>query len=308
MSTEQKKSTEVAKKKQSEITAVVLKKVDAFQRSGELKLPADYSPENALKSAQLILGEQKDRNGNSVLQSCTQASIANALLKTVIWGLSPMKGQVYFIPYGKTLECSVSYTGNIAIAKRYGNLKSIKANCIMEGDEFEFEIDSATGLRKITKHKQTLESIGSDKIKGAYAVYELNDGTVDVEIMNFSQIQRSWEQGATKGKSPAHTKFPDEMSKKTVINRACKLLIRSSDDKVLYDDEDKDLDYTKANVNQEVSENANKEELDIDDAEYEEVTENEPTQEANKEESAKQPEPKRTDAPKEETGTQAKAF
>ena len=294
MSTQDQKKQSTAVAKQSEITALVLKKVDAFQKSGELKLPADYSPENALKSAQLILGEQKDKNGKPILQACSQASIANALLKTVVWGLSPLKGQVYYIPYGATLEASVAYTGNIAIAKRYGGLKSIKAVCIMKGDDFEFEIDAATGRRKVTKHKQTLESIGADTILGAYAIYELNDGTVDTEIMNMSQIQASWEQGATNGKSPAHKKFPDQMAIKTVINRACKLLIRSSDDKILYDDEDKNLDYTKENVQHEIDENANGEILDID---AEEVHEPEVQEEAKPEPQAKAEdtaEPKRT--------------
>jgi len=315
MATETKKtSTEVVKasKKQSEITNIVLKRVEAFQRSGELRLPKNYSPENALKAAQLLLAEQKDRNGKSVLEACTRTSIASALLKTVVWGLAPHKGQVYYIPYGPKLECSISYTGNIAIAKRYGNLKSIKANCIMEGDDFEFEIDSKTGLRKIIKHSQTLESVGSGSIKGAYAIIELNDGTFDVEIMSFSQIEKSWQQGATKGDSPAHRKFPDQMSIKTVLNRACKLLIRTSDDQVLYEDDDnKDLDRTKEDVNQEINDNANQNIIDVDFEEEEEIESTpDPTQTKTPPKTFKKPEPKEEPQPKEspKAGTQEKAF
>lgn len=282
MSTQEKTKT-VTTKNQSEITKIVMEKVVAFQKAGELKLPKDYSPENALKAAQLTLVDMVNASKKPVLEACTKTSIANALLKTVVWGVSPQKGQVYFIPYGNKLECSVSYTGNIAIARRYGNLKHIKANCIMEGDEFEFEVDSQTGRKKITKHKQTIESLDAEKIRGAYAVYELNDGTVDTEIMSMKQIQKSWEQGATKGKSPAHTKFPDQMCLKTVYNRACKLLIRTSDDSILYDEDDKSVDYTKEDVSQQVSDNANQEEIDPDsyeDTPYEEVQEEvEPEQE-----------------------------
>jgi len=313
MATETKKpSTEVVKasKKQSEITNIVLKKVEAFQKSGELRLPKNYSPENALKAAQLLLSEQKDKNNKPVLESCTRTSIASALLKTVVWGLAPHKGQVYYIPYGPKLECSISYTGNIAIAKRYGNLKSIKANCIMEGDEFDFEIDSKTGLRKIIKHTQTLESVGSESIKGAYAICELNDGTFDVEIMSFSQIEKSWQQGATNGASPAHKKFPDQMSLKTVLNRACKLLIRTSDDQVLYeDDDDKDLDRTKEDVNQEIKDNANQEFIDVDfeEEEEEEAKDNAPDLAPDPaKKPVEEPEPKQS--PKQTAGTQEKAF
>lgn len=210
-----------------DISAQVLAKVDTFQRTGELRLPKDYSPENALKSAYIILSDPK----NNLLAKCTKESVATALLKMVTWGLSPLKSQCYFIPYGDKLECTPDYSGNIALAKRYGGLKTIKANAIFEGDEFEFEV-GMDGRRRVTHHKQTLESIDSPVV-GAYAVYELEDGTTDTEVMSIDMIRKAWGQGATKGNSPAHRNFADQMAQKTVINRACKLLIRSSSDAVL---------------------------------------------------------------------------
>lgn len=244
----------------NDITSQVLSKIDAFQSSGELKLPKDFNVENALKSAYIILSDPK----NNILAKCDKASIAEALLKMVVYGVSPIKKQCYFIPYGEKLECSISYAGNIAIAKRYGNLKSIKGNAIFEGDTFEFEVDEATGRRKIIKHIQTLDSVGTNKIKGAYALYELNDGTIDLEVMNINQIQTSWNQGGSKGNSPAHKNFADQMAIKTVLNRACKLLISSSDDSVLYDPlEETSIDVTNENVQHEVKTKANKETLDF---------------------------------------------
>ena len=253
-------STDVSVVKK-DISTQVLAKIDAFQSSGELKLPKDFNVENALKSAYIMLSDPK----NNILAKCDKSSVAEALLKMVVYGVSPIKKQCYFIPYGEKLECSISYAGNIAIAKRYGNLKSIKGNAIFEGDTFEFEVDEATGRRKIIKHIQTLESVGSNKIKGAYALYELNDGTIDLEVMNINQIQASWNQGGSKGSSPAHKSFADQMAIKTVLNRACKLLISSSDDSILYDplEDEKVIDVTDANVQHEIKNKANKETLDF---------------------------------------------
>lgn len=262
-------------KKVSESTInAVLERINTFKNSGDLKFPKDYSPENAVRSAWLILQETKDRNGKPALDVCSTESICNAMLKMVVWGLSPLKKQCDFIVYGNKLSCDPEYTGNIALAKRYGNLKTIKANVILEGDEFKFEINE-TGRRKLIKHVQNLDSLGDMKIKGAYAVYELNDGTLDMEVMNMKQIQAAWNQGATKGGSPAHKNFPDQMSIKTVINRACKLLIRSSDDSVLYGDETDDIkeDSVTATAKHTIRENANKKEVSMNDEPIQEAIE-----------------------------------
>lgn len=252
---EQKKNLELIKK---DIYTQVLMRVDAFQKSGELRLPKDYAPENALKAAYLILSDHR----NNLLEKCTKESVANSLLKMVVWGLSPLKKQCDFIPFGDKLECSASYTGNIILAKRFGNLKWIKANAIFKDDVFQFEVDPATGHKKIIKHEQTLESISCKELKGAYAIYELNDGTRDVEIMNIVQIKDAWNQGAAKGNSPAHRNFPDQMAIKTVINRACKMLVRSSDDSALFvGDENDDLN---SSLQEEIGEKANMETISFD--------------------------------------------
>jgi recombination protein RecT len=271
---DQKNTTAVAVETvKKDISTQVLAKIDTFQKSGELTIPKDYNVENALKSAYIMLSDPK----NNILEKCNKSSIAEALLKMVVYGVSPIKKQCYFIPYADKLECSISYAGNIAIAKRYGKLKSIKGNAIFEGDTFEFEVDNVTGRRKIVNHKQTLESVGCNKLKGAYAVYELTDGTSDVEVMSINQIQSAWNQGGSKGNSPAHKNFADQMGIKTVINRACKLLISSSDDSVLYDplEEEKLIDVTNENVQHEIKENANKEVLNFENIDEAEVIDSE---------------------------------
>src|SRR5690606_24667209 len=96
---------------------VVAEKVRQFQERGEIHFPTNYSPENALKSAWLVLQETKDKNGKPVLQSCTKNSIANALLNMVVQGLTPAKQQGYFIAYGQQLVFQRSYFGTMAVTK-----------------------------------------------------------------------------------------------------------------------------------------------------------------------------------------------
>lgn len=260
-------TADVAKTTQSdtknEYIAAVLDKINQFQENGDLKLPANYVPENAVRSAYLILLGAVDTNQTPVLQACTKESIANALLDMVLKGLNPAKKQGYFIAYGKKLEFQVSYMGNLNIAKRVAAVIDVTGAIIYEGDEFAYKIDLRTGRKEVTKHEQSFENIDNAKIKGAYATVLFEDGTTDVEIMNFSQIQLSWQQGKAKGNSPAHKNFPDQMALKTVKNRAVKVLIGSSDDEALFKEETEDYDFATDQLNHQVATKANKTEMNF---------------------------------------------
>lgn len=258
---------------QKDVVDSVLAKITKFEETGELVLPSNYSAPNALKSAWLILQETVDRNNKPALEVCSKESIANALLDMVVQGLSPVKKQCYFIVYGTKLQLMRSYLGTLAVAKRVAGVKAAVANCIYEGDKFVYAIDPATGLKKIVEHSQSLENLDVNKVKGAYAILGMDDGRVVVEIMNINQIKQAWMQGATKGSSPAHKNFGDEMAKKTVIGRACKLLIGMSDDAALYSGPDEtDTDTTAEQRNEQVTGNANRKKLgEVEDAKFEEV-------------------------------------
>jgi len=110
-----------------ETLTTVETKIKEMQETGGINLPANYSASNALQSAWLILQETKDRNDKPALEVCTRSSIANALLDTVIQGLSPAKKQVYFIVHGLKLTAMRSYFGTMAITKRLQSVKDIFA-------------------------------------------------------------------------------------------------------------------------------------------------------------------------------------
>ena len=144
---------------------------------------------------------------------------------------------------------------------------------IYEGDEFVYTIDPNTARIKIVKHEQKIDNIDNDKIKAAYALVTLNDGSVQVTIMSMQQIRAAWNQGSMKGNSPAHKNFTEEMAKKTVIGRACKMIINSSDDAWLYEGKNDEMDIDNATRQREASISSTKSVVDTQDAEYEEVKE-----------------------------------
>lgn len=270
----EKKDEKTSIQKFENISEQVLSRIEQFQKDGSMILPKNYSVENHMKSAWLALQEVEDKEHHKALQICTKESIANSLLDMVLQGLSVSKKQGYFIVYGNKLIFQRSYFGTIALAKRAGGIVSEPvANVIYDGDDFQYEIDPKTAKVAIVKHSQKLENIDNSKIKGAYALVTLADGTTQVTIMSMQQIRAAWGQGATKGNSPAHKNFAEEMAKKTVIGRACKAIINSSDDAWLYDGKEDDADSDKASIQRDAAQHSDVQIIDTTAVEFDDVSE-----------------------------------
>lgn len=226
-----------------------------------LSFPKDYNPTNALMGAYLILKETTDKNGKNIIESCSQASVANALMDMCTLGLNASKKQGYFIAYGGKCQFQKSYFGNITIARRNG-LKDVRAEIIYEGDTFRYHIED--GMKVIDEHTQDFMNIDVEKIVGAYAVGIMEDGRKVIEVMNINQLKKAWNQrmgGLKEDASSTHTKFRDQMAKKTVINRLCKLIGNTATDGNIAEvsdrlDEIADTDFVAEDVKYEVEQNA----------------------------------------------------
>ncbi len=220
---------------------IVAAKVKEFQEKNELHFPTNYSPENAMKSAWLILQTIKTGKNDGykpALEVCTKDSVANSLLDMVVQGLNPAKKQGYFIVYGKQLTFQRSYFGTMAVTKRVTGAKSIDAAVIYEGDEVDYEM--VNGRITNLTHKQKFGNINKEKVIGAYATIVMEDSTVYNELMTIDEIRKAWSKAQFWGKDQkveqqgsTHEEFKQEMAKKTVINRACKKFMNASDDSSL---------------------------------------------------------------------------
>lgn len=249
-----------------DVVDVVENKVTQFLQSGKLHLPANYSPDNAMKSAWLILQGVVDTNKKPVLQACTKDSIANALLDMVVQGLNPAKKQCYFIAYGQKLLCQRSYFGTMGVAKEVAGAEDVDAQVVYKGDEFEYAL--VKGRKQIVKHVQKLENVSSKNIVAAYCIITFGDGREIAEIMTIEQIKMSWLKSKNNASSDTsvHSQYTEEMAKRTVINRACKAFINSSSDSNLFLKHFNSAEETIAEqeVAEEIEENANGEVLDVE--------------------------------------------
>lgn len=205
---------------QKELTDVVGHRVAVMEQEG-LALPKNYSYQNALKSA---FFEFKKVKG---IENCTRDSMANALLNMVTQGLSPAKTQCYFIAYGTELQMQRSYFGTVAALKRLEDIDKISAEVIHEGDVFE--IGSNAEMETIVKKFEPKFENQDKPLIGAFAMIKKTDGTISFTIMTKKEIDQSWRQSRSKT-NMVQQNFGQEMAKRTVLNRAAKMFINTSDD------------------------------------------------------------------------------
>lgn len=255
---------------------VVEKRIKQFTERGELHFPANYSPDNALKQAWLIIQETTDKNDRPALEVCTRPSVANALLNMVVQGLSPAKKQCYFIVYKNSLSCQRSYFGTMAVLRRVRpDITDIVAETIHEGDEVMITIEN--GRKHVEQHKQKFGA--TDKpLVGAYCVIlGADDRPIRTEVMTLEQLKSAWKQSKMKPITDAgeikpgstHEKFMTEMARKTVSSRACKALLNSSDDSdlVIQAARESDEAMVDAELQGAIEDHANGDVIDIVDGE-----------------------------------------
>lgn len=193
-----------------------------------LVFPKDYNYQNAIVSAYIKI--QQDPK----LKACTTTSQVSALIKMATLGLSTSKEQAYLIPYNGELQCQPSYFGKIKAIKRIKGVKDVVADVIYKGTDYELLTDEYGNDDIKINRPCSLSEREFENIEGAWAKVILDETIWGKKsytcIMTMKQIEKSWNQGQMKGKSPAHINFKDEMCKKSVINRCCKNFVNSSDD------------------------------------------------------------------------------
>lgn len=260
------------KEKQNAFVTQVAKKIEEMKQQGQINLPDNYSAVNALQAAYFTLTAVDFGSSKALIDKVTPESVAFALQDMAIQGLSVAKKQGYFVPYGDKLQFLRSYHGTQAVLKRLNGVKDIWANVIWKGEEFEVEYNER-GQLAFKAHTVNWKAATGKKedIEGAYCIIEREDGDQFLTIMTMDEIATAWSTAKTQN---VQNKYPQEMAKRTVINRASKAFINTSDDSDLliesvnrtteneFEPTVKDMGDIEE-VKREIEQNANSEEIDF---------------------------------------------
>jgi recombination protein RecT len=170
------------------------------------------------------------------LQECEPLSFLGAVIQCAQLGLEPGSalGHVYLLPFDKrekrgdrwvavATECQVivGYRGMIDLARRSGQIVSIEARAVYEGDHFECQF----GLQSTLTHKPDWDKADRTDatLRCVYAVAHLRDGGVQCEVMSRREIDAIRSRSRAGNSGPWVTDF-SAMALKTVIRRLFKYL------------------------------------------------------------------------------------
>lgn len=184
-----------------------------------MALPRHITPDRMARIALTALRTSPDLN------QCDIGSLMASVITTSQMGLEPNTplGHCYLVPYNnrkkgiKEAQLIIGYKGMIELARRSGQIRSISARVVREGDEFSYQY----GIVEDLKHRATGDE--EAPITHVYAVAQLVNGGYQFEVMTKGQINK------VRSKSPGKdstfwTVYWEEMAKKTAVRRLFKYL------------------------------------------------------------------------------------
>lgn len=170
------------------------------------------------------------------LAECTPVSFFGAVIQCAQLGLEPGNalGHAYILPYDKNVKTDtgwkkipeaqliIGYRGMIDLARRSGQIVSLDARAVYDGDKFECRL----GLDPHIEHEPDWNNPNRTdpaKLQFVYAVAKLKDGGVQFDVMSRAEIEGVRARSKASDKGPWVTDF-QPMALKTVVRRLFKFL------------------------------------------------------------------------------------
>lgn len=185
-------------------------------------LPKHVTPDRLLKVAL-----QAVRNTPQLLD-CSSESLMGAVVQLATLGLEPngVMGHAYLIPYKNRkknrtdAQVIVGYKGLIDLARRSGQIETIYAHAVRQGDKF----DVSLGTEGSVRHKIDFAAGDRGPIVAAYACAKFRDGGYQFEVMSRHEIDQIMAGSQSGGRDGPWKDHYEQMARKTVIRRLANYL------------------------------------------------------------------------------------
>lgn len=206
-------TTAIATKKLEDVRALITR----CEKQMAAALPKHMTPERMARVAFSACQRQPK------LLDCTPQSLALSIINAAELGIEPnLIGEAYLVPYGNTCTLIPGYKGLMKLARNSGLVTGFQVGVVREGDDFDYE----RGSNKFLKHKEKPDN--DEAPITHFWCGATVDGVFEFEVMTAAQVQKIRKKSKA-GNSGPWVDHPEEMGKKTVIRRFCKLLPADSD-------------------------------------------------------------------------------
>ena len=173
-------------------------------------------------------------NQTPKLAECDSASLLSCVMKCSALGLEPSAvdglGRAYILPYRNhgRMQATfiIGYKGLIDLARRSGQLISIHAQAVYEGDTFDYWEDDEGQHFKYRPDRNAPHS--PDKLTDVYVTASLVGGGKVFEHMTKAEVEAIRKRSKAADKGPWVTDY-EAMALKTVIRRSARYLPMSTE-------------------------------------------------------------------------------
>lgn len=155
-------------------------------------LPEGFSQEKLMSQVINLLDKNND------LKKCTPKSIVSGVIASASLGLtleSPFE-MAYLVPYyikeqGYVAQFQISWKGYKSLAKRFDEILDVYANCVYEGDDFDYELGLYSNKKLVHKPyiAKTRQELNERKLLYVYAGIKYKDGRDNFIVLDYNEIE-----------------------------------------------------------------------------------------------------------------------
>ena len=197
---------------------------DYFRQQVALTLPKHLTPDRFTRVALSALTRIPE------LAQCTPESVMKCMMTCSELGIEPDGRRAHLIPFKRECTLILDYKGLVELAKRSGDVSSIYAQIVCEGDEFTYDTGQVHHIIDFRKERGPMYA--------AYTIITFKDGAKHSEVMTRAEIDLIRKRSRAANNGPWVTDYT-EMAKKTVFRRASKWITLSPE---VHDALDRDAD------------------------------------------------------------------
>lgn len=161
-------------------------------------------------------------NSEPKLAECSTISVLSCVMKCAALGMEPSAvdglGRAYILPFfnrkTRSMEATfiLGYKGMLDLARRSGEIRSVSARAVYEGDEFSYSYGLNEDLHHVPKHQ-------SDNLEYAYCIARFKDGGYYFNVLSRKEIDEARKASKAGNSGPWVTNY-DAMAIKTAVRRA----------------------------------------------------------------------------------------